>query len=134
MPASWIAWWPDALRWIGGEAYLAAALLCLAPFLWAARGGIAGWHWATLAGAVAFFLAAALAHYQGEAGAILTGGKTYGGPGKTYPEIASLEAGSLVSLEESREGWFKIRYLDSRLQESVGWIEQSAVLKLGKGP
>lgn len=134
-PANWIAWWPEILRPWPWAVWLCAGLALLAPFLYLAQGGLLPGQWGLLAGAVFFLSAAALAFYQQEPGAagLLVNTKVLSGPAKSYPEITSIEAGSLVSLEESRDGWVKIRYLDSRLQETVGWVESPTVLKLDGG-
>jgi hypothetical protein len=134
-PANWISWWPESLQWIRWQAWACAGLIFLIPFLWGAKNNPVPWQWGMLVLALSFGAAAALAfrqHHPGAAG-IIQPTKVFSGPGSTYPEITSLEAGSLVSLEESRDKWVKIRYLDSRLQETVGWVESATALKLEGG-
>lgn len=134
-PATWISWWPDAVRWAPWQAWALAGLLFAIPFLWAVRAGadVKDWMLASIAGI--FLVAASLTAWQNRypAAGLLQETKIFSGPGKTYPEISPISAGSLVSLEETRDGWCKIRFLGSRLQESVGWVEESTVLKLDGG-
>lgn len=134
-PASWISWWPNALRWIPWQAWACAGLLALIPLLIGAKGALLPWHWTMGFAALVLLIGASLTGWQGRIGTagIIQGSKLFSGPGKTYPEITSIDSGSVVSLEESRDGWFKIRYLDSRLQETVGWIEAPTALKLDGG-
>jgi hypothetical protein len=134
-PANWISWWPESLQWIRWQAWACAGLLFLIPFLWGAKTNPVPWQWGMLALALVLGAASVLAfrqHHPGAAG-IIQQTKVFSGPGSTYPEITSIEAGSLVSLEESRDKWVKIRYLDSRLQETVGWVESATALKLEGG-
>jgi len=134
-PASWISWWPDTLRWIPWQAWLCAGLIALIPFLIGAKNTLLPWHWTMAMAALLLLAGGALAGWQSRVATagIIQAGKVFSGPGKSYPEITSIDSGSLVSLEESRDNWFKIRYLDSRLQETVGWVESPTALKLDGG-
>jgi hypothetical protein len=134
-PASWISWWPDALRWIPWQAWACAGLLALIPLLLGAKSALLPWHYTMGFAALILLLGASLTGWQSRVGTagIIQATKIFSGPGKSYPEITSIDSGSLVSLEESRDNWFKIRYLDSRLQETVGWVEAPTALKLDGG-
>lgn len=134
-PASWISWWPDALRWIPWQAWACVGLLALIPFLLGAKNALLPWHFTMGFAALILLLGASLAGWQSRVATagIIQSTKLFSGPGKSYPEITSIDSGSLVSLEESRDNWFKIRYLDSRLQETVGWVEAPTALKLDSG-
>lgn len=132
-PATWISWWPELARFFSWQAWLIVGLLAFSPFLWARRRGDAAAPWQLtllLLSLFSLFFAAGEAWQARLAiGGITSSAKVLSGPGKTYPGISSLDPGSLVNVEESRDGWVKIRYLDSRLQDTVGWVESPTVLK-----
>lgn len=133
-PATWISWWPAEARGIPWQAWLVGAVLALLPFLWAKRKKetTAPWQWSTLIISVFFLLGglATLWEVRSPAAGIKASTKVTSGPGKSYPEITTLEAGALVNLEEEREGWAKVRYVSPSGQETVGWVESPTVLAL----
>jgi len=133
-PATWIPWWPVKARPPPWQLWLFLAMFTATPALWALRrlGGIFPWQSTMLAFASIIALAGLLGGWQSRSavGGLVSEAKLLSGPGATYPGISTLSAGSLVNLEETRDGWVKIRFIDSKLQETVGWIESQAVLKL----
>jgi len=57
--------------------------------------------------------------------------KVKSGPGTTFTDITTLEPGSLVNQEASRDGWLKIRFLKEEADvETVGWVEPGTVLEV----
>lgn len=133
-PANWISWWPQPLRAVPWTAWLLTSLLLFLPWFHGAwkTGRFLSQRWPWLATGASFLALASLAGWQTRhpAAGLLHNAKVLSGPGSTYPEISSLEPGSLVSLEEKRDGWTKIRYLDARGQDAVGWVETPTTLPL----
>jgi hypothetical protein len=135
-PATWFSWWPQSAQALPWQLPFALALALLAPVLYAMatkkKAGLSGWQLSLsfVAAVVAVVGLIGLWQDRSPVAGIITNTKVASGPGASFPEITAIEAGSLVNLEETREGWAKIRYVDSRLQESVGWVESPALLKL----
>jgi hypothetical protein len=134
-PATWFSWWPEGARTLPWQIPVLCGLLLLGPVLLSVgrkRRALSP-AMLSLAGlaSVALFVGGFSAWQTSTpAAGVVQSTSVNSGPGASYPQITSIQAGSLVNLEESRDGWSKIRYVDSRLQESVGWVESSTVLKL----
>ncbi len=134
-PATWFSWWPEELRNLPWQWWICCGLLALTPFLWIARKdklSAYSWQWGFLALTFFGFMAGALTALETRmpVGGMRQATSVLAGPGKTFPVVASLESGALVSLDTEQNGWWKIRYLTPQLQETVGWIEKPTVLKL----
>ncbi|RZA05173.1 MAG: hypothetical protein EOP11_13405 [Proteobacteria bacterium] len=134
-PSSWISWWPDEARNYPTALWWIFGLALLAPFLAVSiRKQNPSWRWPALAGAIFFLLGALCASFDQryEQGGLLQIGKVLSGPAPSFPEIGNLDAGVLVTLEEEREGWWKIRYLTPAAQEIVGWVEAASVVPISR--
>lgn len=130
-PASALSWWPEEARAFPVSLWWTAALALLAPFLFVSvRHRNPAWRWPALAGAVIFFAAALAASWDQRfpQGGLIRVGKILSGPAPSFPEIGNLDAGAQLSLEEERDGWYKIRYITPAAQEVVGWVEAASVL------
>lgn len=133
-PATWISWWPADLRAIPTASLAIIGLLFLAPFLYAStRNRGDWWRWPAGSLAMIFLLTACLAAWDRREpeGGVLLLTKVLAGPAKSFPEIGSLEPGSLVNIEEERDGYYKIRYVNAQPPATVGWVEVGSVLGLG---
>jgi tetratricopeptide (TPR) repeat protein len=134
-PASWLSWWPDDARAFPVSLWWILGLAFLTPFLLVSvRRQNPGWRWPALLAASFFLAGGACAAWDQryQQGGLLAVAKILSGPAPTFPEIGNLDAGALLSLEEEREGWYKIRYLNPAMQEVVGWVESPAVLSLSR--
>jgi uncharacterized protein YraI len=61
---------------------------------------------------------------------LLKATKVRSGPGASFPEITSLEPGSLVNVDGNRDGWLKVRFTRGSSAEIVGWIEPTVALEV----
>lgn len=133
-PAGWISWWPLSMRGVPTIGWLLLSLLLLLPWIYPARrsGHFRPSRWPWLAASIMALLITALSGWQDRspAAGLLESEKLLSGPASTYPEISTLEAGSLVSVVETRDGWAKLRFIDPLGQESVGWAKPASILPL----
>ena len=132
-PAAWISWWPEIFRAVPLLLWWVAGLALLAPFLWVSvRRQDPSWRWPTFAGAALLLTAGLLSLWDSRylSGGLVQTAKVLSGPAPSFPEIGNLDAGTLVSIEEVRQGWYKVRYFTPRPQEVVGWIEAAAIQEL----
>jgi tetratricopeptide (TPR) repeat protein len=131
-PATWVSWWPA--RGISWQAWLLAAMLTIGPFLWAKSRRRRSQAWQEVLAVAGLFLLIggflAVWQLRSPAAGLLTAAKVFSGPGPSFLEITSLEAGSLVNLEEAREGWTKIRFRAGQGPATAGWLETPALLIL----
>jgi len=130
-PALWLSWWPEGLRFFPWTAWLVAGLACSALAFWLAPRAEPAL-WVPFAGLAALILlTAGLAYAQARAptyGATAVT-KVKSGPASSFTDIATIEPGTLVSQEEHRSGWHKIRFRRGGV-ETIGWAEASALLEL----
>ena len=133
VPAAWFSFSPPELHSLPKETWFFVGLfLIFAAFFLRLLNMF-------MAGVKAFFLVAGLF--------LLFGGLEYwqtakpiagtvnpikvkSGPDQTFPEIISLDGGALVNMEELRDKWRKIRFQIRGGQESVGWVEDSQLLRI----
>ncbi len=132
-PSLWFSWWPSELRNIPWRAWALLTLLCLAVVLW--KLGTAGRAFPSgLSAALALLcLTAGLAWAQERLPVygVIAPAKVKSGPGGTYSDITTLDPGSLVNQEATREGWLKIRFAKLGADvETVGWLEPGTVLEV----
>lgn len=130
-PANWLPAWPMSLRFISWRYWLTPALLALAIALWlvpspkrknAARVAFA------LAFVLGILTAITYSQTRPRTAGIIANAKVKGGPAASFPDITDLQPGSLVSEEEARDGWVKVRFQKGDSQVIVGWVEASTIL------
>src|SRR6185437_12170038 len=88
-----------------------------------------------IAGALFVWSALAWSQFRLPVYGAVTLAKVKSGPGATFSDITTLEPGSLVSEEQVREGWLKVRFLKAdSSEETVGWVEPASVLRVYQQP
>ncbi len=132
-PSSWIAWWPNGLRVLPWKLWLVIALAFSAAGLVVAqirdRGIAIGL--GLIAGALFVWGALAWSQMRFPVYGAVTLAKVKSGPGATFSDITTLEPGSLVSEEQERDGWLKVRFVKADTsEETVGWVEPASVLRV----
>jgi tetratricopeptide (TPR) repeat protein len=132
-PITWISSWPLAAHFFSEEAYSLPTLISLAFLLWA-LGSNHRRNRIWILSAI-FILSLALGitgitQTHSPVAGFVKSAQVKSGPSATFSNIVALEPGSLVNIEDSRDGWIKIRFTGADLQEAVGWIEAGALLRL----
>lgn len=129
-PDSWLLWWPEFFRAIPAALWITLAFAAFAPFLWSIGNGSAKTGAPFAAIALLLLAVAACAYWQSRFPilAITSQSKMRSGPEASFQEITVLEPGSLVSLEETRDHWHKVRFQTKNSQSAVGWIESATAL------
>jgi hypothetical protein len=133
LPSAWLAWWPSALRLYPWKLWFVIGLALSAVALLTAR--LRDRAPAAVLGVIAafFFLWGTLAYAQSRLPVfgVLSITKVKTGPGNTFPDLLTLEPGTLVNEETVRDGWLKIRFLKPDAdEETVGWVEPTNVLRV----
>jgi hypothetical protein len=132
-PATWMSWWPESFRVLPWKLWVALGLLATAAALALARLTDRS---VTIGAAViglALLLCGALTWAQARSPVfgVVALAKVKSGPGSTFSDITTLEAGSLVNQEAVRDGWLKIRFVrPDSVEERVGWVEPLTVLRI----
>jgi hypothetical protein len=132
-PDTWFLWWPEAALPLSYKIWLSVSLIFLAGFLWLQKSSSNIQMKMGLAfGFLLFLILGSLSFYQTneKAAGLITAAKTRSGPDQSFPEITSLDAGSLVTLEEMRDGWYKIRFQSGESSETVGWVPAGSVMEV----
>lgn len=133
LPNTWISWWPGFLRAIPIQIWALLALLALLPVMWSLSGSPRpAWKFGAGSVAVLFLLICVLNTWQKRfpIASVTKPTQIRSGPEKSFEEIGNIEAGSLVNVEEIRDGWQKIRFQTQNSQEIVGWIESTTTLRV----
>lgn len=128
-PALWLNFWPRVLRIVPWEVWIVVALIFSALSL-AMSTPNRIMMWPLMGMAFLFFLTGGLAMLQARLPVygIVALAKVKSGPGKTFTDILTLEPGSLVNEDGERDGWRKIRFIKGNSEETVGWVEPTALL------
>ena len=132
-PYTWFTWWPEFLRAMPLSVFLLLSLAALAPALWIIGSKSKSPIFAPCLFLFTLFLfMSLLGQWQGRYPvlALTVTSKLRSGPETSFQEITTLEAGSLVNLEETRDLWHKVRFQTPNSQETVGWIESSTALRV----
>ena len=130
-PVSWISWWPLPGHFIPAAAFALPFLLALGGLLWALGSAqpkkVPLW----IALSVLLCALGLLGFNQSsvDIAGVMKNTKVKSGPGPSFPEITTLEAGGVVGVEEARDGWNKIRF-STATGDAVGWLESGALLPL----
>ena len=131
VPSSWISWWPENLRVLPINLFLTVALLLSS--LWLGTILLSRPQFQVVF-ASAFTLSLAILALQvyqihTPLAGIVRASTLKSGPGTAFSDITKMEPGAIVSFEEARDGWAKLRFrLTGSTEEIVGWLELSSVL------
>ncbi|MGZ3670001.1 MAG: hypothetical protein ACXWR4_08870, partial [Bdellovibrionota bacterium] len=132
-PSQWMSWWPHSLREMPWKLWALFALLASGTAFALSRAADRSLTWFAAIAAFVFFLFTAAGWGQTRMavyGAVALA-KVKSGPGATFSDITSLEPGSLVNEEATRDGWLKIRFLKPGAdEETVGWVEPGNMLRV----
>lgn len=128
-PSTWVSWWPDMLRPAPTSIWLSISLLFTALFFWWVNAKDKSLGYTFLGVGILFGIISAVSFSQNAtpAGVLLKDSKIRSGPDAKFQEITTVVGGAIVNLEERRDAWVKIRYLNGE-QETVGWLEAPTVL------
>lgn len=132
-PASWFAWWPSGLRMLPWKLWIALGLLCSAAALALIRLADRSLSIGAAVLAALLLLWGGLAWSQARFSVygVVALAKVKSGPASTFSDITTLEPGSLVTEETTKESWLKIRFQKPESDEEiVGWVEPTSVLKV----
>lgn len=132
-PSSWLGWWPSDLRAWPWKLWFAIALACSAVAFTIARSADRALASAAAVLTLALYAWGALAYTQARQPilGVTTLAKVKSGPGSTFSDITTLEPGTLVTEDSTRDGWLKIRFVKPEAEEeTVGWLEPTAVLRV----
>lgn len=130
-PALWLSFWPRALRNVQWEVWMIAALAFSALAL-VGSSLDKMLTWVAITGTLSFLVVGGLAMAQQRLPVygVMALTKVKSGPASTFTDIVTLEPGSLVNEDGSRDGWRKIRFRKEGAEETVGWVEPAALLGL----
>jgi hypothetical protein len=133
-PAIWLEHWPRVLRMIPWRAWLLVGLVfsALSLALLGAANKDRTASWVPGAAALFFFAITALAFWQARLPVygVTKLAQIKSGPAESFSEITSLEPGSLVNEDGSRDGWRKIRFTKGGNEETVGWVQPTVLLEI----
>lgn len=131
-PSLWYGFWPRSLRVFPWQAWLLVALLLSAFSLLLINAADKTVTWSLGLLAILLFCVAGMSYFQLRlpVGGITKIAQVKSGPGATFTDIVSLEPGSLVNLDGSRDGWRKIRFTRGQTEETVGWVQPTAILEV----
>lgn len=132
-PATWFSWWPKIAQPFSFKIWLCIALLFSAVLIWLLKVNAPSAPKMSCGAVLLIFLGLSLlSFYQNneKAAGLMSTTKIRSGPNDSFPEITTLDTGSLVNLEEMRDGWYKIRFQSAQNQETVGWIPSATVLEI----
>jgi|GEM_PF-6139588 len=131
-PSLWFGFWPRSLRVVPWQAWLLVALVLSALSLLLINTADKTFTWSFGVLATLLFCTSALAYLQVRLPVcgVTKIAQVKSGPGTTFTDIVSLEPGSLVNLDGSRDGWRKIRFTRGQMEETVGWVQPAALLEV----
>lgn len=133
LPNTWIRWWPHLVRAIPFPVWLLFSFASLLPVLWfAAKPSNSPGRYVGTAFSLSFLLIGLFNIWQSRypVSSIIKQAQIRSGPDSSFEEIANMEPGSLVNVEENRDGWLKVRFQTQNSQEIVGWIESHTTLRV----
>jgi len=134
-PDHWYSWWPTALHAFSWRWLLAATLIASAIYFGLSIKS--GFRNSSLkSGALfacgLFFLLFFFSYLQQltPAAIVTIMGPSRAGPATSFPEVRRLPLGAMLSLEEQRESWCKVRHRNPEAKSEVSWLECASLLRL----
>lgn len=134
-PDHWYSWWPSLFQAFSWRWFLSATLLATALYFSLSiqkslrhsplRSG-------SLFMCVFLFLLFFFSYLQQStpAAIVKTTGAALAGPASSYPEVRRLPVGAMLSLEENRDSWCKVRYRNPEAKSEVSWMECASLIRL----